>query len=72
MVVLKEGSQLSHPDLAGYLEEEMPRFMVPRYLEFVDTLPKTPTEKVRKVELRAAGNTDSTWDREASGFLLPD
>jgi crotonobetaine/carnitine-CoA ligase len=49
----------------------MPRFMVPRYVEVVDSLPRTPTEKVRKDQLRAAGITAQTWDRDAAGLVLP-
>jgi crotonobetaine/carnitine-CoA ligase len=40
--------------------------MVPRYLDFVDELPKTPTAKIRKIDLRARGITDTTWDRNAA------
>lgn len=40
----------------------MARFMVPRYVEIVDQLPKTPTQKVRKFELRSSGVGPSTWD----------
>ena len=52
--------------LIEFLTPRLPRFMVPRYVELVDGLPKTPTEKVRKVELRAQGITPTTWDREAA------
>jgi crotonobetaine/carnitine-CoA ligase len=48
----------------------MPRFMVPRFIEFMDALPQTPTYKVQKVLLRnrpIAG----VWDREAAGIELP-
>jgi crotonobetaine/carnitine-CoA ligase len=41
--------------------------MVPRYLEFVDALPRTPTDKVSKYLLRARGDqgiTADTYDRE--------
>ena len=37
--------------------------MVPRYVEFVDALPKTPTGKVRKVELKTDWLSRTTWDR---------
>jgi hypothetical protein len=40
-------------------------FMVPRYIEFLPRLPKTPTEKVEKFRLRQAGVTPGTWDRQA-------
>jgi len=33
----------------------------------VAALPKTPTERVRKTELRDEGVTGDTWDREAAG-----
>jgi crotonobetaine/carnitine-CoA ligase len=66
VVVLKEGSELSPRELFSSLEPRMPRFMLPRYIEFSAALPKTEaTLRVRKVELRAAGVTPQTWDSEA-------
>jgi carnitine-CoA ligase len=58
------------PDLAAllaWLDERMPYFAVPRFLRVMDHLPKTPTERVRKVELRDAGLTVDTYDRVVSG-----
>ncbi|MFV0533101.1 MAG: AMP-binding protein [Cumulibacter sp.] len=62
VVVLHEPASLPAADLHAYLIERMPKFMVPRYIEFVDELPKTPTQKIRKVALRADGVTADTWD----------
>jgi carnitine-CoA ligase len=62
VVVLKPSMSLSPSDLHAYLTENMAKFMVPRYIEFTDALPKTPTEKVRKIELREAGVNATTWD----------
>ena len=43
----------------------MPRFMLPRYVEVVDDLPRTEASmRVRKHEIRARGVTDHTYDRE--------
>ncbi len=42
--------------------------MVPRYIEVVDELPRTPNGKIAKHELRKVGDhglTATTWDREA-------
>jgi len=39
---------------------------VPPYIRFVDTLPKTPTERVQKVRLREEGITADTFDRETA------
>ena len=47
----------------AWCDERLPYFAVPRYVEFVDALPKTPTAKVRKTELREAGVTPRTADR---------
>ena len=52
--------------LIAFLTERLPRFMVPRYVEILDTLPKTPTEKVRKELLRESGSA-GVWDRERQG-----
>jgi crotonobetaine/carnitine-CoA ligase len=49
--------------------ESMPRHAVPRYLRFMDELPKTPTQRVRKFMLRDAGITSDAVDREALGIF---
>lgn len=65
-----EGSALAHRDLFDYLAETMPRFMVPRYIEFVDTVPKTANQRVQKAGLRERPLGPATWDREAHGIRL--
>jgi crotonobetaine/carnitine-CoA ligase len=37
--------------------------MIPRYFDQLKELPRTPTEKVRKKELRERGVGPQTWDR---------
>jgi crotonobetaine/carnitine-CoA ligase len=66
VVVRRPGETLEAAELAEYCDGAMPRFMVPRYIEFVDALPITATQKVRKSVLRDAGVTAQTWDREAA------
>jgi len=65
-VVRRPGATVSAAELARWCEERMARHMVPRYIEFLDSLPLTPTEKVEKYRLREAGITAATWDREAA------
>ncbi|MFV0306812.1 MAG: AMP-binding protein [Desertimonas sp.] len=65
VVVRKPGAAVDAAQLHAFLVESMPKFMVPRFIEFVDELPKTPTEKVRKVALREAGVNTATWDARA-------
>lgn len=66
-VVLEAGLMLDPADLIAYCEPRMPGFALPRYVDFIDALPKTPSEKVRKNELRKRGVTSATWDRLAGG-----
>lgn len=68
-VVARPGSQLSAAALAAHAATVMARFMVPRYIRFVDALPKTPTDKVEKFRLVQAGITPDTWDREKPANL---
>jgi crotonobetaine/carnitine-CoA ligase len=66
-VVCREGSDLAEAQLVEFLVPRMPKFMVPRYVELVDALPKTEgTMRTRKFELRAELVNDRTWDREAA------
>ena len=59
------GEKLDAPAVADFADSVLPRFARPRYIEIVEEIPKTPTAKVRKGELRTRGVTPGTWDREA-------
>jgi crotonobetaine/carnitine-CoA ligase len=52
----------------------MAYFMVPRYVEFVDALPKTPSQKIEKYKLKALAERrrSEMWDREKTGIKLRD
>ena len=73
-IVLREdarGDNAPKPEtLLDYCQGRMPYFAIPRYIEFLDALPKTPTEKVQKAKLREAGLTPNTWDRESVGYQV--
>ena len=43
-------------------ERELPAWMVPRYIELREGLPKTPTQKIEKYRLRQEGVTPATID----------
>jgi crotonobetaine/carnitine-CoA ligase len=63
-VVLKPGGRLAPAELLDWCRDRMARHMLPRYLEFLDSLPLTPTAKVEKYRLREAGITPGTWDAQ--------
>jgi len=69
-VVLQGGSDLSYEDLAEFVNENGPHYFVPRYMDFVDSLPMTPTNKVQKFKLREAGVGPSTWDLKLSSYQV--
>ncbi len=72
VVVPVPGRTLTPPALVTWLAQSMPRFMVPRYVEIVDALPKTEgTLRTQKAALRVGALNDRTWDREAAGIELP-
>jgi len=70
LVKLREGHELTYEELLQHCAATMPYFMIPRYLEFVDDFPRTPTAKVEKYKLRRQGPGESTWDRAAHGWVL--
>jgi crotonobetaine/carnitine-CoA ligase len=63
VVVAAPGAALDAGAVWAWCDESLPYFAVPRYVEILPELPKTPTAKVRKSELREAGITPGTSDR---------
>lgn len=68
LVVLttREGYELQPRELIDWLRPLMPAFMIPRYIRVTSSLPLTPTNKVRKGELKSKGLTSDTWDRKTA------
>lgn len=64
------GATIDPVALTEFLAARMPYFMVPRYIRILPELPKTPTAKVMKAELRGEGVTPDAWDREKAGIRL--
>lgn len=69
--VLAPGEALDEPTLCQWSIDKLPRFAIPRYIEFRDALPRNPVGRVLKYQLRNEGVTASTWDRVQSGLALP-
>lgn len=51
-LVLREGAETTVQELRNYCREKLPAFMTPDSFELYDALPKTPTGKVLKTQLR--------------------
>ncbi|HWF34264.1 MAG TPA: AMP-binding protein [Solirubrobacteraceae bacterium] len=52
-VVLRPGRQLSDDEVRDFVKANLARYKVPREVHFLDELPRNPTGKVLKRELRA-------------------
>ena len=52
-------------DLISFSSDRLARFKIPRHWEFREALPMTPSERVKKNELRADGRQEKSYDRVA-------
>ena len=64
-LVAHEGQHIDPLEFCKFMDARAPYFFVPRYVDVLDALPMTPTNKVQKFKLRERGNTSATWDRES-------
>ncbi len=62
-IVPEDGQNVIAEEIWQYSEKQLPDFAIPRYIHILDELPKTPSEKVRKIELRDMGVSSDTKDR---------
>ena len=69
IVALRPGKQMAPEDLIHYLVAKLPYFMVPRFVSFIDEIPKTPTMKIDKKKLKI-DSEEPAWDREAAGIVV--
>jgi crotonobetaine/carnitine-CoA ligase len=63
------------PDEAGiiaFCQSRMAYYMVPRFLQFVDSFPRNASEKVEKQKVRSQAEADLSrlWDRVAAGIVV--
>ncbi|MDQ6438061.1 ATP-dependent acyl-CoA ligase [Mesorhizobium sp. LHD-90] len=69
-IIPASGHTIEPAALLDFCRSRLAYFAVPRYLDFVDTLPLTENGKIQKVRLRERGTTKTTWDRERFGYEL--
>jgi carnitine-CoA ligase len=71
IVVPRDRASFDPAELIAFLQERVPAFMLPRYVTVAEALPKTPTEKVRKNELKTWPLDASTWERTDARRVEP-
>ena len=64
VIVLREGADATADDLWTFSDEHMPRFWVPRYVEFRREMPKTPSQKIQKYRVRSGDGEGQVFDRD--------
>ncbi len=64
-VVCKDGQSVPEDELKAFVKERLAPYKYPRFIEFVDELPKTATGKIQRFRLREQG------EDSASGTACP-
>lgn len=60
-VVRRPHADLDAEELIRFCKDKLPNFMVPRYIDFLDELPRTPTDKIAKYQLRNQNHEGKEW-----------
>jgi crotonobetaine/carnitine-CoA ligase len=67
-LVLKPDATVEPAELFAFFCDQLPYFAIPRYVEFVDALPRTAVGRVMKHVLRARPTASTGWDFCALGL----
>lgn len=66
-VTLLPDSKLDPVDFLKWCDENLPYYMVPRYIEILEEIPKTANQKAQRYLLKQRG-VSNAFDRETIGF----
>jgi carnitine-CoA ligase len=66
-VVPRDGEAIEPAALYEYCRERLAAFMLPRYVQLMDSLPKTATQRTQKYKLAEAFDPAKVWDRQRRG-----
>jgi len=69
VIVCREGFKIDPAEIIAYCDERMAYFMVPRYIEFMENIPRTAASG-RPVKEELRNITQSTWDRVKAGVKI--
>ncbi|HEC38273.1 MAG TPA: ATP-dependent acyl-CoA ligase, partial [bacterium] len=69
-IVMKPGESMTPEELLDFCQGKMAYFMIPRYIEFVEKLPKSEVHRIMKRFLKEQGITEKTYDREKTGYKI--
>lgn len=69
-VVSQPGERPTPEEVLDFCKGKMAYYAIPRYVELVESLPKTETQRVQYATLKERGITEQTWDREKAGYKV--
>jgi crotonobetaine/carnitine-CoA ligase len=69
-IVQRPGETIAPAEILDFCQGRLAYYAMPRYVDIVAELPKTSTQKVQLLELKARGKSASTWDRESAGYVV--
>lgn len=69
-IVPSDAYAVEYETVLSYLAQHLPHYMVPRYLVFMESLPRTATGKLQRGAMRAKLPDLSLWDRKANNVSL--
>ncbi|MHA1992871.1 MAG: ATP-dependent acyl-CoA ligase, partial [Candidatus Hodarchaeales archaeon] len=67
-VVMQPNQTMEAEELLDYLQDKLAYFQIPRFIDFVEALPKSKVHRIMKRFLKEAGVTEKTYDREKAGY----
>lgn len=70
LAVVVRRAAVEPQELVRFLADRLPYFAVPRFIEFVEQIPRNAGLRPDKIILRERGVVPTTWDREAAGIIL--
>lgn len=68
--LLGQGVNIIPEEILRGFENDVPYYMMPRYVRFVTEFEKTATMRIIKANLQKEAVTPDTWDRRKAGFKL--
>ena len=69
-ITFEPGEKMTSEELLDYCQDKMAYFMIPRYIDFVEKLPKSEVHRIMKRFLKERGVTETTYDREKAGYEI--
>jgi crotonobetaine/carnitine-CoA ligase len=70
LIVPQPGRTVRPEEILEFCKSRLAYFAMPRFIEIVDSLPKTSTQKIQHLAIKERGLTDRAWDRERAGYKV--